>query len=136
MLLYRLRGLHRDRVVLELIPTRGTEGADAKVSGDPRPTPPRSSRAAHNALAHTISAFTEALKLERYPLYVFDYGAGSDGCFPAPQLPAQTARRPVTWASAAAAKAPASSCERDEGIQAVTDDPVHARDAGLTEDLD
>ena len=55
--------------------------------------------------------------------------------FPGPQLPAQTARRPVTWASAAAAKAPASSCERDEGIQAVTEDPVHARDAGLTEDL-
>ena len=28
---------------------------------------------------------------------------------PGPQLPAHTASRPVTWASAAAAKAPASS---------------------------
>jgi len=32
-----------------------------------------------DALAGTIEAFTEALTIERYALYVFDYGATGDG---------------------------------------------------------
>jgi hypothetical protein len=67
---------------------------------------------------------------------------------PGPQLPAHTASRPVSCASAAAAKAPTSSLRTcplhalraadgiDERIETVTDDAVDAPDAGALQNLD
>ena len=68
---------------------------------------------------------------------------------PGPQLPAHTASRPVSMASAPAAKAPASSLRTwthsmpvrpadgvDDRVEAVADDAVDAVDADLAQDFD